>query len=45
MKPARTEALIFFSLPEDARWKAERQALRGEIGEYCGVVRVHRHVF
>jgi hypothetical protein len=38
---------MFFTFPEDARWRAERQAVEVgvEIGEYCGVVRVPRRVF
>jgi hypothetical protein len=38
---------MFFIFPEDAHWNAERQAvaLRVEIGEYRGVVRVARRVF
>ena len=37
---------MLFTFPEDAGWKAERHAPCGvEIGEYCGVVRVHRRVF
>jgi hypothetical protein len=41
------EAPIFFTLPEDARWNTERQAVEFgvEIGEYRGVVRVPRRVF
>ena len=33
---------MFFTLPEDARWNADRQAVEFgvEIGEYRGVVRV-----
>ena len=46
LKPARTGATMLFTFPEDAGWKAERHAPCGvEIGEYCGVVRVHRRVF
>jgi len=35
---------MFFSLPEDARWNTDRQAVEFgvEIGEYSGVVRVPR---
>jgi hypothetical protein len=38
---------MFFSFPEDPRWKADRQAVEFgvEIGEYHGVVRVPRRVF
>ena len=38
---------MLFTLPEDARWNAERQAVEFgvEIGEYRGVVRVPRRVF
>jgi hypothetical protein len=38
---------MFFTLPEDARRNAERQAveLGVGIGEYRGVVRVPRRVF
>ena len=37
---------MLFTFPEDAGWKAERHAPCGvEIGEYCGVARVHRACF
>jgi hypothetical protein len=38
---------VFFTLPRDARWNAERQALEFgvEIGEYRSVVRVPRARF
>ena len=38
---------MLFTLPEDARWDAERQAVEFgvEIGEYHGVVRVPRRIF
>jgi hypothetical protein len=38
---------MFFTLLEDARWSAERQAVEVgvEIGEYQGVVRVGPRVF
>jgi hypothetical protein len=38
---------MFFSLPEDARWNTDRQAVEFgvEIGEYRAVVRVPRRVF
>ena len=38
---------MFFIFPEDARWNAETQAIEFGvgIGEYEGVVRVHRDVF
>ena len=38
---------MFFTFPEDARWNAETQAIEFGvgIGEYEGVVRVHRDVF
>ena len=38
---------MLFTLPEVARWGAERQAVEFgvEIGEYRGVVRVPRRVF
>lgn len=38
---------MFFTFPEDERWNADRMAVefRVEIGEYRGVVRVHRRVF
>jgi hypothetical protein len=38
---------MFFTLPEDARWNADRQAVEFgvEIGEYRGVVRVSRRLF
>jgi hypothetical protein len=38
---------MFFTFPEDARWTAERQAVKFgvEIGEYLRVVRVPRRVF
>jgi hypothetical protein len=38
---------MFFTLPEDARWNADRQAVEFgvEIGDYRGVVRVPRRVF
>ena len=38
---------MFFIFPEDARWNADRQAVKFgvEIGEYQGVVRVPRRVF
>lgn len=37
---------MLFTLPEDARWDAERQAVEFgvEIGEYLRVVRVPRRV-
>ena len=37
---------MFFTLPEDARWNADRQAVEfgAEIGECRGVVRVPRRV-
>jgi hypothetical protein len=39
--------MMFFTFPNDARWDAERQAVEFGIGvgEYNGVVRVHRRVF
>ena len=42
-----TTAAMFFTLPENARWNVERQAVEFvvEIGEYQGVVRVPRRVF
>jgi hypothetical protein len=45
--PARPNAPMFFTFPDDARWNAERQAVEFgvEIGEYRGVVRVPRRVF
>jgi hypothetical protein len=45
--PARPNAPMFFTFPDDARWSAERQAVEFgvEIGEYRGVVRVPRRVF
>ena len=38
---------MFFTFPEDARWNTEQQAVEFgvEIGEYRGIVRVHRRVF
>ena len=38
---------MLFTLPEDGRWDAERQAVEFgvEIGEYHGVVRVPRSAF
>jgi len=38
---------VFFTFPEDARWNTEQQAVEFgvEIGEYRGIVRVHRRVF
>ena len=38
---------MFFTLPEDARWNADRQAVEFgvEIGEYRGVVWAPRRVF
>jgi hypothetical protein len=44
---APESATLFFALPEDAHWNAERQAVEFgvEIGEYRGVVRVPRRVF
>ena len=44
---ARPEAAMFFTFPEDARWNAERQAVKFGviIGEYESVVRVPRRVF
>ena len=44
--PARPNAPMFFTFPDDARWSAERQAVEFgvEIGEYRGVVRVPRRV-
>ena len=38
---------MFFTFPEDARWNAERQAVKFGviIGEYESVVRVPRRVF
>ena len=38
---------FFFTVPEDAHWNADRQAVEFgvEIGEYRGVVRVPRRVF
>jgi hypothetical protein len=38
---------MLFSFPEDARWNADRQAVKFgvEIGEYEHVVRVPRRVF
>jgi hypothetical protein len=38
---------MLFTLPEDARWNAEREAVEFgvEIGEYRGVVRVPWRVF
>ena len=43
----RPKTPMFFTFSEDARWKAERQAVkfRVEIGEYRGVVRVPRRAF
>jgi hypothetical protein len=43
----RSQALMFFAFPEDARWNAEQQAVEFsvEIGEYHGLVRVPRRVF
>jgi Protein of unknown function (DUF1488) len=45
--PARPNAPMFFTFPDDARSSAERQAVEFavEIGEYRGVVRVPRRVF
>jgi Protein of unknown function (DUF1488) len=38
---------LFFTFPEDARWKPEREAVEFgvSIGEYKGTVRVPRQVF
>ncbi len=38
---------MFFTFPEDGRWKPDRMAVEFgvEIGEYRGVVRVGRRVF
>jgi hypothetical protein len=43
----RRHRWLFFTIPEDARWNAEWQAVEFgvEIGEYEGVVRVPRRVF
>jgi hypothetical protein len=42
----RSAVAMFFTFPEDARWNAERQAVKFgvEIGEYLRVVRVPRRV-
>ena len=36
---------MFFSLSLDARWESDRCCVTFGIGEYEGVVRVHRRVF
>src|SRR5689334_893295 len=39
--------MAFFTFPENARWNTERTAVEFgvSVGEYEGVVRVHRRVF
>src|SRR3954470_20645984 len=39
--------MVFFSFPEDARWNGDRDAVEFTVllGEYQGIVRVHRRVF
>jgi len=39
--------MVVFTFPEDARWSAERSTVEFgvSVGEYAGVVRVHRRTF